>query len=193
MDQGIRRIVLMVAVANLAYFGIEFVVALRIGSASLLADSADFFEDASVNLLIFVAMAWSARNRARVGMAMAVILLLPAAAFLWTAWNKFEVPIPPEPFALGLTGLGALVVNVSCAYLLAAYRNAGGSLTKAAFLSAHNDAFANVAIIAAGAVTFYLWRSPWPDLIVGFGIAWMNLDAAKEVWVAAHEEHRAVA
>ncbi|CAN7475746.1 cation transporter [Rhizobium sp. LjRoot98] len=193
MDQGIRRIVLIVALANLAYFSIEFVVALRIGSASLFADSADFFEDASVNLLIFVAMAWSARNRARAGMAMAVILLLPAVAFLWTAWNKFEVPIPPEPFALGLTGLGALVVNVSCAYLLAAYRNAGGSLTKAAFLSARNDAFANVAIIAAGAVTFYLWRSPWPDLIVGFGIAWMNLDAAKEVWVAAHEEHRAVA
>ncbi|NTH24964.1 cation transporter [Agrobacterium rhizogenes] len=193
MDQGIRRIVLIVALANLAYFGIEFVVALRIGSASLFADSADFFEDASVNLLIFVAMAWSARSRARVGMAMAVILLLPAVAFLWTAWNKFEVPIPPEPFALSLTGLGALVVNVSCAYLLAAYRNAGGSLTKAAFLSARNDAFANVAIIAAGAVTFYLWSSPWPDLIVGFGIAWMNLDAAKEVWVAAHEEHRAVA
>ncbi|MBY5903855.1 cation transporter [Rhizobium leguminosarum] len=183
----------IVALANLTYFGIEFVVALRIGSASLFADSADFFEDASVNLLIFVAMAWSARDRARVGMAMSVILLFPAVAFLWTAWNKFEVPIPPEPFALGLTGLGALVVNVSCAYLLAAYRNAGGSLTKAAFLSARNDAFANVAIIAAGAVTFYLWRSPWPDLIVGFGIAWMNLDAAKEVWVAAHEEHRAVA
>jgi Co/Zn/Cd efflux system component len=193
MDQGIRRIVLIVALANLAYFGIESVVALRIGSASLLADSADFLEDASVNLLIFVAMAWSARNRARAGIAMSIILLFPAVAFLWTAWHKFEVPIPPEPFALGLTGLGALIVNVSCAYLLAAYRNAGGSLTKAAFLSARNDAFANVAIIAAGAVTFYLWRSPWPDLIVGFGIAWMNLDAAKEVWEAAHKEHRAVA
>jgi Co/Zn/Cd efflux system component len=179
--------------ANLAYFGVEFAVALGIGSASLLADSADFFEDASVNLLIFVAMAWSARNRARAGMAMSVILLAPAFAFLWTAWQKFEVPVPPEPLALGLTGLGALVVNLSCAFLLTAYRNASGSLTRAAFLSARNDAVANVAIIAAGAVTFLLWRSPWPDLIVGFGIAWMNLDAAKEVWKAARKEHEAVA
>lgn len=193
MDDRIRRIVLIVAIANLAYFGIEFAVALRIGSASLLADSADFFEDASVNLLIFVAMAWSARNRARAGMAMSLILLAPAIAFLWTAWQKFEVPVAPEPLALGLTGLGALVVNLSCAFLLATYRNASGSLTKAAFLSARNDAIANVAIIVAGAVTLLMWRSPWPDLIVGFGIAWMNMDAAREVWEAALKEHEAVA
>lgn len=193
MDNRIRRIVLIVAIANLAYFGIEFAVALRIGSASLLADSADFFEDASVNLLIFVAMAWSARNRARAGMAMSLILLAPAIAFLWTAWQKFEVPVAPEPLALGLTGLGALVVNLSCAFLLATYRNASGSLTKAAFLSARNDAIANVAIIVAGAVTLLMWRSPWPDLIVGFGIAWMNMDAAREVWEAARKEHEAVA
>lgn len=82
IDQTLRRAVLIVALANLAYFGIEFIVALRIGSASLLADSADFFEDASVNLLIFFAMAWSAHSRARVAMAMALILLLPALAFL---------------------------------------------------------------------------------------------------------------
>ncbi len=193
MNQDLRRVVLIVALANLAYFGIEFVVALRIGSVSLLADSADFFEDASVNLLIFIALAWSARNRARAGMAMSVILLAPAAAFLWTAWQKFETPVPPEPFALSLTGLGALVVNLCCAYLLAAFRHTSGSLTKAAFLSARNDAIANIAIIAAGIVTFAVWHGPWPDLIVGFGIAWMNLDAAKEVWEAARKEHQAVA
>ncbi len=190
---SLRRVVFVVALANLAYFGIEFIVALHIGSASLLADSADFFEDASVNLLIFFAMAWSPRNRARVGMMMAVILLLPAAAFVWTAWQKVQSPVPPEAFALGLTGLGALAVNLACAYLLAAYRHTSGSLTRAAFLSARNDALANIAIIAAGFVTAWLWPSAWPDLIAGFGIAYMNLDAAKEVWRAAREEHRAAA
>lgn len=57
MNEPLRKIVLVVALLNLAYFGIEFGVALSIGSASLLADSADFFEDASVNLLIFFALA----------------------------------------------------------------------------------------------------------------------------------------
>ena len=189
LDNKLRQAVLIIAAANLAYFGVEFAVALKIGSASLLADSADFLEDASVNLLIFFAMAWSAKSRARIGMLMAFILLAPAAAFLWTAWHKFFNPLPPAPFALSVTGLGALVVNVSCAFLLANYRHARGSLTRAAFLSARNDAFANVAIIGAGLVTAYLWRSAWPDLIVGFGIAAMNLDAAKEIWEAARDEH----
>ena len=59
LDGNLRKAVLIVAAANLAYFGVEFAVALKIGSASLLADSADFFEDASVNLLIFFAIALS--------------------------------------------------------------------------------------------------------------------------------------
>ncbi|MFG1262881.1 cation transporter [Xanthobacter aminoxidans] len=188
---GLRRTVLVVALANLAYFGVEFAVALAIGSVSLFADSVDFLEDASVNLLIFVALAWSARARAKVGIALALILLIPGLATVWTAWDKFLDPVAPQPLALSLTGLGALGVNLTCAFLLARYRHHRGSLTKAAFLSARNDAFANVAIIAAGAVTAFLWRSAWPDLIVGLAIAALNLDAAREVWEAAREEHRA--
>lgn len=187
---GLRRTVLVVALANLAYFGVEFAVALAIGSVALFADSVDFLEDASVNLLIFVALAWSARARAKVGMALALILLIPGLATVWTAWDKFLDPVAPQPLALSLTGLGALAVNFSCAFLLARYRHQRGSLTKAAFLSARNDAFANVAIIAAGAVTAFLWHSAWPDFIVGLAIAALNLDAAREVWEAAREEHR---
>jgi len=190
---SLRRIVLFVALLNLGYFGVEFLVALSIGSVSLFADSVDFLEDTSVNLLIFFAVTWSARNRTRVGMALALILLVPALAFLWTAWAKVMNPVPPQPFALTLTGFGALSVNLFCAYILAAYRHAGGSLTRAAFLSARNDALANVAIIGAGLVTAYVWISAWPDLIVGLAIALMNLDAAREVWEAARAEHDAVA
>lgn len=189
----LRRAVLIVALLNLGYFSVEFIVALRIGSVSLLADSADFLEDTSVNLLIFFALAWSARSRARVGMALSGILLVPALAFLWTAWQKIAAPVPPAALALSLTGLGALAVNLSCAFILASYRHASGSLTRAAFLSARNDALANVAIIGAGLVTATIWDSAWPDLIVGAAIAIMNLDAAHEVWEAAREEHKAEA
>jgi Co/Zn/Cd efflux system component len=188
---SLRRIVLLVALLNLGYFGIEFVVALAIGSVSLFADSIDFLEDASVNLLILLALGWSMRARSRVGMALALILLVPCLATLWTAWEKFNSPVPPQALALTLAGLGALAVNLSCAYVLAAYRHHSGSLTRAAFLSARNDAFANIAIISAGLVTAFLWRSAWPDLVVGLGIAALNAGAAREVWEAAREEHRA--
>ena len=69
------------------------------------------------------------------------------------------------------------------------FRHARGSLTKAAFLSARNDALANFAIIATGLVTAAT-LSAWPDLIVGLGIAAMNADAAREVWQAARRERR---
>ena len=186
---SLRRTVLIVASLNLAYFGIEFAVALGIGSVSLFADSVDFLEDASVNLLIWAAFAWSLKARARVGMGLAGILLIPALATLWAAWSKFQAPLPPAPIPLSITALGALVINLSCALMLARYRAHRGSLTRAAFLSARNDAFANVAIIAAALVTIF-YPSAWPDLIVGLGIMAMNADAAREVWQAARDEHR---
>lgn len=124
-------------------------------------------------------------------MALALILLVPGIATLWTAWTKFNVPVAPDPVPLTLAGFGALAVNLACAFMLARYRHHSGSLTKAAFLSARNDAFANVAIIAAGIMTAFLWRSAWPDVIVGLAIALMNADAAREVWTSAPKEHRA--
>lgn len=189
MGEGLKRVVRQVALLNLGYFGVEFAVALSIGSVSLFADSVDFLEDASINLLIAAALGWSARNRARVGMALAGILLVPGLATVWTAWQKFMTPVAPDPLPLTLTGLGALAVNLSCAVMLTRYRHSG-SLTRAAFLSARNDALANIAITAAGLVTAFVWRSAWPDLIVGLAIAAMNADAALEVWTAARNERR---
>ena len=187
-NEPLRRVVAVVALLNLAYFAVEFTVALVIGSVSLFADSIDFLEDASINLLIFTALGWSAARRARVGMLLAGILLVPGLATLWTAWDKLMKPVAPEPLALSLTGAGALAVNATCAALLARYRAEGGSLTRAAFLSARNDAYANIAIIAAGLFTATLWASAWPDIIVGLGIACLNFDAAREVWDAARKE-----
>jgi Co/Zn/Cd efflux system component len=192
-NPALRRVVVLVALLNLTYFGIEFAVGLSIGSVSLFADSIDFLEDASVNLLIAFALGWEPRQRARLGMLLAVILLAPAIAGLWTAWQKLISPAPPAPGPLTLAGAGALAVNLFCAFMLAKFRHHTGSLTKAAFLSARNDALANIAIIAAGAVTALVWRSAWPDLLVGIGIAAMNADAAREIFETARAEHKEAA
>jgi Co/Zn/Cd efflux system component len=193
INPGLRRVLRWLVALNLGSFGIEFAVALAIGSVALFADSIDFLEDAAVSLLIILGLGWSLRQRAWLGMALAGILLVPALATLWTAWEKLMAPVAPASVALTLAGIGALAVNFACALMLVRYRAHGGSLTRAAFLSVRNDVLANVAIIAAGLVTAYLWPSAWPDLMVGLGIAAMNFDAAREVWIAAREEHRSVA
>lgn len=185
-DAQLRRTVLTVALLNLGYFGVEASVAAAISSVALFADSIDFLEDAAVNLLVLAALGWSLAQRRRTGIALAVLLLVPGIAALWTAGEKLLATeaIVPSPVPLTLAGLGALAVNALAAYLLARVRQHGGSLTLAAFLSARNDVIANVAIIAAGLATASL-QTIWPDLVVGVGIAVMNAGAAWEVYEAA--------
>lgn len=185
----LRRTVTWVASLNLAYFVLEFAVARRIGSVSLFADSIDFLEDASVNGLILFALGWSQQRRGVIGILLSAILLIPGFATLWTAWQKLTLPFPPSAVPLTVTGLGALTVNFSCAVILARVRHAGGSLSRAAFLSARNDVLANLAIIGTGGFTL-LRPSPWPDLAVGLAIFALNLSAAREVYGMARRERK---
>jgi Co/Zn/Cd efflux system component len=187
MSDQFRRTLFIVADFNLAYFGLEFAVALVIGSVSLFADSIDFLEDAALNILVLIAIGWSATYRTAVGRLLAVIIVIPGLATLWMTWQKIALPVPPAPLTLSATGAGALLINFICAMLLVRVRHHGGSLGLAAFLSARNDVLANAAIIAAGFATSAT-QSIWPDLIVGLGIAVMNADAAGEVYKAAGQE-----
>ena len=187
-ERALRSIAIIVALANLAYFCVEIAASQRIGSVSLFADSADFLEDAAVNILIVFALGWSLAARARLGFVLAGIALVPALAAVWTGYLKLTGGGVPDAATLGLVGAGALVVNVGCAFLLAKHQHHGGSLGKAAYLCARNDAFANIAIIGAAAVTAR-FPSIWPDLVVGAAIFLLNLDAAKEVLEAARGEH----
>ena len=186
---ALRRTVLLVAALNLAYFGVEFTVAQLIGSVSLFADSVDFLEDASINLLIFFAAVWSTRRRSYVGSVLALVILIPALATIWTAVVKIMNPVPPEPLPLSLTAVGALLVNLACALLLVRHRNHPGSLAKAAWLSARNDVLADIAIIAVAVVTVWV-PTGWIDIIVGIGIGLLNGDAARTVWTRARDERR---
>lgn len=190
-DTGrLRRTVLVVALLNFGYFFVEFTVALAAGSVSLLADSVDFLEDTSVNLLIFVALGWPLARRAVMGKAMALIILGPAAVAAWEAVQRFSDPVAPQVLPLVLACLGAIVVNGTSAWLLARVRHHGGSLSRAAFLSARNDVLVNVAIIAMGILTVGT-GSGWPDLVLGCFIIALALHAAYEVWEVSEEERLA--
>ena len=183
-----RRAVLVVALLNLAYFGLEFVVALLIGSVSLFADGVDFLEDAAINLLVFVAAVWAPRERALVGRGLALVILVPAVAAIVAAVVKVLDPVPPDVAPLSLTAVGALIVNIACALILVRHRNHPGSLARGAWLAARNDSLANLCILAAAAISVPL-SSGWPDIVVGLGIGALNAGAAREVWREASEEH----
>lgn len=183
----LRRTVAVVALVNLIWFFVQIGVALAIGSVSLTAGAVDYLEDAAVNLLIAVALGWSAVVRARMGRVMAVIIVLPALVAVWQAIEKFRDPYEPNLLWLTLGAVGALIVNGLCAWLLVHHRHGSGSMTKAAWLAARNDVLVNLAILAMAALTLVIGTG-WPDLILGVFVLLLNLGAAKEVWEAATEE-----
>ena len=184
---SLRQTVAVVAVLNGAYFVVEFAMASRTGSVSLFADSMDFLEDMSLNILVILGIGWTAARRARLGRVLALLLLVPAGTAVWVLVDKLLNPEPPEPLGWGVTSVGALLVNVFCAYLLVSHRNTEGSLSRAAWLSARNDALVNVAMIVGALITL-VWLSVWPDVALGAIIIALNADAAIKVWRSAGAE-----
>jgi len=189
MIDALKPIVLRVAALNLSYFGIEFYFVHRYNSVALFSDSLDFLEDASVNLLIFLAFSLAVIWRKRLSYLFAFLLPLPAIGFIWNAVSKLSEPIAPEGTGMSVVGFGALVVNLYCAIILNKFKDIKGGLAKAAYFSARNDAVSNILIIVAGLLTL-VWISPVPDLIVGAVIFFMNADSARDILNAARAEHR---
>lgn len=180
--------VLWVAGLNFAYFGVEFTMALKLGSVSLLADSIDLLEDVAINILNFLALGWSLHARAVTGKMLAFLICIPALFAAGEAIRKVINPDAPDPLLLALTAGGAGIVNLACALILVPFRKTQSSMARVAYLSARNDVIVNILIILIGFVTA-LTRSGWPDIILGVTIIAINVFAAKEVWQIAHLEH----
>jgi Co/Zn/Cd efflux system component len=105
---------------------------------------------------------------------------------VWLAYTG----LTPEPFLMGWIGALALVVNVSVALLLYAYRE-GDANMRSVWLCTRNDAIGNVAVIAAAiAVAFSVSR--WPDVIVSFGMGCLALHSAWLVLRQAQKEMRTI-
>ncbi len=180
-NKQIKTAVLWVAILNGGYFAVEFLAGLATGSVSLIADSIDFLEDASINVLILVGFAFAAAARARLGSVLAIIIGVPSLAALVSAVEKVLHPSVPQVAGMSLAAFGALLVNGTAALILMRVRTHEHSLMTAAWLSARNDVLANVAIIAAAGATLWI-SSPWWDVVVGVAIGYLNADAAVKVW-----------
>ena len=186
-----KKAVFFVAILNLLYFFVEFIVALNIRSVSLLADSIDFIEDASINFLIFFAVSLTTIKKARISILLSIIMLLPGIIALWAVWQQIIHQEPPAPVELSTVAFGALIINCLCTLILMKFRNYSGSLTKAAFLSARNDALANIAIIFTGIITI-LYPSIWPDILVGLLIAYIRAESALVIYKNATKELKSI-
>ena len=175
----VAALLVIVMAVNVTMFSVEFGAGLLSGSTALLADSLDMLGDSLVyGFSLFVlqrSLAWRARAALIKGLIMAAFgvgVLVEAAASL-------RAGVPPLVPAMAAIGMLALVANTFCFSLLWRHRADDINL-HSTWLCSRNDLVANGAVLVAAVLVAWS-RSPWPDLIVGAGIAALFLRTASSV------------
>jgi len=94
----------------------------------------------------------------------------------------------PDPFAMGILGSIALLVNLSVALMLYSYRT-GDANMRSVWICSRNDAINNLLVIAAGVAV--LWSgSGLPDLLVAFVMAALGISGGWQILRQAAGELR---
>jgi Co/Zn/Cd efflux system component len=181
-----RRALIIAALLNFIMMFVEVGGALYANSIALMADAIDFLEDAVTYVLAIALIGLGHRPRAVFGAMTAFLMFVPGVWIAWKTINQLLEGLPPDPLPMGAIGLLALAVNVYCAFILLPHRK-GDSAHQGVWLSTRNDAIANIAIVIAAVITAF-WTSVWPDVVVGLGIAALNLHAAFLITILAWQE-----
>lgn len=178
-DPRWRRVLWIALVLNAAMFAVEIVTGLVAHSRSLQADALDFLGDAA-NYAVSLSVAGLALQwRARTALLKGVTILVFGVGVLASAVWGLVYGASPDPFAMGIVGFIALLVNVSVALMLYRYRT-GDANMRSVWICSRNDAINNVLVIAAGLAV--LWSgSGIPDLLVAFVMAALGISGGWQI------------
>lgn len=178
-DPRWRRVLWIALGLNALMFVIEIVAGFMAHSRSLQADALDFLGDAA-NYAISLGVAGMALQwRARAALIKGITILLFGIGVLASAvWGLLH-GATPDPFAMGIVGFLALLVNISVALMLYRYR-AGDANMRSVWICSRNDAINNVLVIAAGLAVLWL-GSGLPDLLVAFAMAALGISGGWQI------------
>ena len=187
-DHRFRRVLWIALAANAAMFVVEAGASWSAQSTALLADAIDFLGDSANYGVSLMALAAGFVWRSRVALAKGWTMALYGVAVLFVAaWNVWR-GVTPEPATMAIVGLLALMVNVSVAALLYAFRD-GDANMKSVWLCSRNDAIGNVAVMLAAAGVFGT-GTLWPDVAVAVVLGALGVSAGRSVIVQARGELR---
>jgi cation diffusion facilitator family transporter len=173
------RVLKIVLAINAGMFVLELGVGLWSGSTALLADSLDMLGDAGVYAISLYVLGRGAAWEARAAMLKGGAMLVFGVGVAADAVAKAVRDVMPSTGAMTLVGATALLANTGCLLLLLRHRRDGLNM-RSTWLCSRNDVAANLGVLAAaGAVTVF--RSKWPDLIIGATIALLFLRSATSI------------
>jgi Co/Zn/Cd efflux system component len=166
----------IVLIINAVMFAAEIVAGLASGSASLQADSLDFFGDAANYAISLLVVGMVLRYRATAALAKGTTM---AAFGLWVigtvVWHSLQGTLP-SAFTMGTVGSAALAANAASFGLLWAYRE-GDANMRSAWICTRNDVLGNIAVLLAAAGVFGTGTG-WPDVIVAAIMAALAMQGA---------------
>jgi Co/Zn/Cd efflux system component len=188
-DAAVRRVLRVVLGINLGMFVTEFAAGLVASSTALLADSGDMLGDSLVYVLSLYALNRGPRWRAGAALAKGLAIAIFSVAVGIEAVAKIVEGVTPIATMMLLFGSVALAANLACFALLFRYRDRDVNMAST-FECSRNDVIANVGVLLAAAGV-HLFRSGWPDILVGAVIAALFCRSAIRVIRAAWPQFRA--
>ena len=174
-----RNVLHWLLILNGVMFVVEIITGLLANSAGLLADALDMFADAAVYVVALYAVGKATEYKLKSArLASFVELALAFGAIGRVCYQVYNNAQPEADMMIWISIL-ALMVNVSCLYLISKRRHDGAHM-KASYIFSANDVIANIGVIIAGILVAWT-ASPIPDWIIGLLIAFLVLSGALRI------------
>ncbi|GAC16609.1 cation transporter [Aliiglaciecola lipolytica] len=174
-DKQSKTLKIVLAI-NAVMFVVELSAGILANSVSLIADSLDMLGDALVYIFSIYVIARGARMKAFSAMFKGAIMAAFGLFVLGQAIYSIMVSHSPSYEAISIFGVVALLANAICLALLWQHKAEDINMSSV-WLCSRNDIIANISVIAAG-IGVWLTSSAWPDIIVGFALAFLFMKSA---------------
>lgn len=184
-----RRVLRIALLLNAAMAVIGGIAGWLAQSTGLLADALDMLSDASAYAIGLMAIGRSARFKANAAWLSGFALLILGVAVLVEVARRVAYGAEPLSGWMIGTALLSLAVNLTVLRLLSPLKS-GEVHLRATWLFTRADVVANVGVIVAGALVFWL-ASPYPDYVIGVLIGLYVIKEAVEILGEAHRARAA--
>lgn len=181
-----RRALIAVILINATLFIVELVTSFSAQSQALLADALDFLMDTVTYSLSLLVIGKPLAIRSKVALFKGYSLGFLALLVLGFTLYRFIENNQPEPVAIGLVALLALLANV-CSLLILVKFKRGDANVRSVWLCSRNDAIGNGLVLLAAVVIFFT-ASHLPDLIAACFLAALFLKSSFDIIQQANAE-----
>ena len=190
-DQSQRQVLYWLLGINATMFVIEMGIGLLADSTALIADSLDMLADAVVYGVALYAIGKSLLHKANAARISGFFQMALGLLIIIDIVRRSIYGSEPVSGLMMAMGAVALVANVICLVIIRKQRNEEVHM-RASWIFSANDVIANLGVISAGALVFWL-DSRWPDLVIGVIVSCVVLRGAKMILEdAGNERQRAL-